>query len=162
MNHMCPRITGTCGGDYKKWLYIYHMTRVTCIPLSGSSGFPRPRKPQSCGFPGQENHSLVGFPGQENHSLVGFPAKKTMSVIFPLKKHTSAVFCLSHANIKSNLRNCFISSNRVNLQIEIVNQGLKLVSQGLELEKNIITMSFPSHRNFETQPSQIRYYARGL
>jgi hypothetical protein len=26
--------------------------------------------------------------------LVGFPAKKTMSVIFPLKKHTSAVFLL--------------------------------------------------------------------
>jgi hypothetical protein len=28
--------------------------------------------------------------------LVGFPAKKTTRVIFPLKKHMSAVFCLSH------------------------------------------------------------------
>jgi hypothetical protein len=45
-------------------------------------------------------------------------AKKITCVIFPPKKHTSAVFCLSHATIKSILWHIF-SSNRRKFNSEI-------------------------------------------
>jgi hypothetical protein len=50
------------------------------------------RKPHECVF--EWKYHTRGFPGHE----------KTTSVIFPRKKHTSAVFCLSHDTNESILR----------------------------------------------------------
>jgi hypothetical protein len=78
-------------------------------------------KYHTSGFLGWETHETarrVGFPGQDNHECdistqrthecgaVEWvsQAKETTSVIFSLKEHMSAVFCLSHATDKSILR----------------------------------------------------------
>jgi hypothetical protein len=47
---------------------------------------------------------FAGKPTRPQVEYVASQAKKTTSVIFPLKTYASAVFCLSHANIKSILK----------------------------------------------------------
>jgi hypothetical protein len=57
-------------------------------------------KYHTSGFLGRETHETAWFflAGKRTRPQVKWVslAKKTTSVIFPLKKHTSAVFCLSH------------------------------------------------------------------
>ena len=54
-------------------------------------------KYHTSGFLGRETHETGGFAKVEWVSQ----AKKSTSVMFPLKKHTSAVFYLSHATLRS-------------------------------------------------------------
>jgi hypothetical protein len=54
-------------------------------------------------------------------------AKKPMSVIFPLKKHTRAVFCLSHATNKSI--EAFFARIVTNLIQKFKTQSSALMSQ---------------------------------
>jgi hypothetical protein len=55
-------------------------------------------------------------------------AKITTSVIFPLKKYTTAVFCFSHATIKSNFRH-FLARIVANLIQKFETQSSALTSR---------------------------------
>jgi hypothetical protein len=66
--------------------------------------------------------------------------KKTTSVIFPLKKHTSAILCLSHATNKSILRHFKLARIVANLIQKLKTQSSALTSRYADGSNDMMTL----------------------